>query len=130
MNAAKQPNPYHKNNLCTKCRNSCGDSNRSGFRMASRNSKGFTLVELVVGIVVMAIALTFMANVFFSNPQRSVEPVLQIRAAEIGQGLMDEILAKKLRREHSAGWATGLFRKDSGLFNSSPWARILFMYWQ
>ncbi len=58
-------------------------------------AKGFTLIELVVGIVVMAIALTFMINIFFTNPGRSVEPLLQIRAAEFGQALMEEILSKK-----------------------------------
>lgn len=55
---------------------------------------GFTLIELVVGIVVMAIALTFLSTVFFGKAGRSVEPLLQIRAAEFGQALMDEILAK------------------------------------
>jgi MSHA pilin protein MshD len=60
-----------------------------------KNQQGFTLVELVVGIVVMAIALTLLSTVFFSNPGRSVEPLLQMRAAEFGQALMDEILSKK-----------------------------------
>jgi MSHA pilin protein MshD len=58
------------------------------------HQKGFTLVELVVSIVVTAIALTYLSVVFFSAPERSVEPMLQIRAAELGQSLMDEILAK------------------------------------
>lgn len=55
---------------------------------------GFSLVELVVGIVVMAIALTYMSTVFFSSAGQSVEPMMQIRATEFGQSLMDEILAK------------------------------------
>ena len=59
-----------------------------------RRALGFSLIELVVAIVLIAIALTFMANMFFSNPGRSVEPLLQIRAAEFGQGLMEEIQAK------------------------------------
>lgn len=56
--------------------------------------RGFTLIEIIVGIIVSAIALTFITTVFFSNAGRSVEPILQIRAAEFGQALMDEILAK------------------------------------
>ncbi|ARN73586.1 type II secretion system protein [Oceanicoccus sagamiensis] len=60
-----------------------------------RRNKGFTLIELVVGIVVIAIALTLLSNVFFNSASRSVEPMLQIRAAEFGQALMDEILSKK-----------------------------------
>jgi len=57
-------------------------------------AKGFTLIELVAAIVLMAVALTFMISLFFANPGRSVEPLLQIRAAEFGQALMEEILAK------------------------------------
>ena len=40
-----------------------------------RRALGFSLIELVVAIVLIAIALTFMANMFFSNPGRSVEPL-------------------------------------------------------
>ncbi len=64
-------------------------------RVAIARQAGFTLVELVVGIVVMAIALTLLTSVFFAGSGRSVEPILQIRAAEFGQALMNEILSKK-----------------------------------
>lgn len=59
-----------------------------------RRQAGFTLIELIVGLVITAIALSALSVVFFSAPQRSVEPVLQIRATELGQSLMQEILAK------------------------------------
>lgn len=58
------------------------------------SARGFTLVELVVGLVITAIAMTFLSVVFFNSPERSVEPIFQIRASELGQSLMDEILAK------------------------------------
>lgn len=57
--------------------------------------QGFTLIELIVGLVLMSVALTFLTTMFFSNPGRSVEPLLQIRAAEFGSALMGEILSKK-----------------------------------
>ena len=60
----------------------------------SNSQRGFSLVELVVGLVLTALALTFVSTVFFSAPERSVEPMLQVRASELGQALMDEILAK------------------------------------
>ena len=41
-----------------------------------------------------ATVMSFLAVMFFNAPSRSVEPMLQIRAAELGQSLMDEILAK------------------------------------
>lgn len=77
--------------------------NELGIERYKTAHSGFTLVELVTGIVVMAIALTFMMNVFFSNPGRSVEPILQIRAAEFGQALMDEILAKNFDQTTPVG---------------------------
>lgn len=64
---------------------------------------GFTLIEIVVGIVVSAIALTLLSVLFFSNAGRSVEPILQIRAAEFGQALLDEILAKKFDQKTPVG---------------------------
>lgn len=63
-------------------------------KQRARCQSGFSLIEIVVGIVVSAIALTFLSTLFFSNAGRSVEPLLQVRAAEFGQALMDEILSK------------------------------------
>lgn len=69
----------------------------------SSDQAGFTLVEVVIGIVVAAIALAFITSLFFSNAGRSVEPVLQIRAAEFGQALMDEIIAKPFDEQTPLG---------------------------
>lgn len=63
-------------------------------RYSTTAARGFTLVELVVGMVVMSIALTYLTSVFFASPQRSVEPMLQARASGFAQALLDEILAK------------------------------------
>lgn len=65
--------------------------------------KGVTLVELIVGLVITGITLAALSVVFFSAPQRSVEPVLQIRAAELGQSLMQEILAKPYDEQTPVG---------------------------
>jgi MSHA pilin protein MshD len=64
-------------------------------RQGGKNNSGFTLIELVVGIVVMALALSILTGVFINRAGRSVQPILQIRAAEFGQALMEEILSKK-----------------------------------
>ncbi|MCP3908392.1 MAG: type II secretion system protein [Oceanicoccus sp.] len=90
--------------------------------LAAKRAAGFTLVELVVGIVVMAIALTLLTSVFFSSAGRSVEPILQIRAAEFGQALMGEVLSKKFDHLTPEGGvpactactASGAFGPDGG----------------
>lgn len=67
----------------------------SGYFPAAKSQSGFTLVEVIVGIVVSAIALTFLSTLFFSNAGRSAEPIIQIRAAEFGQALLEEIISKR-----------------------------------
>ena len=59
-----------------------------------RQSAGFTLVELVIGITIMAIALLVMTGVLFPQAQRSTDPWFQVRSAELAQSFMNEILAR------------------------------------
>lgn len=74
-----------------------------GSRPGGRRHSGFTLVEVIVGIVVTAIALTLIGSLFFSAPSRSIEPLLQIRAVEFGQALMEEVATKKFDELTPAG---------------------------
>ncbi|WP_432460151.1 type IV pilus modification PilV family protein [Agarivorans sp. QJM3NY_25] len=71
--------------------------------------RGFTLIELVVGMVVMAIALVVISSFMAPLARRSIDPVYQIRAAELGSSLMNEILTKSFdqRSDHTGG---GLWR--------------------
>ena len=55
---------------------------------------GFTLIEVVSSIVVTALAFTALANFFFNQSGRSIEPIFQIRAAKLGEAIMDEIIAR------------------------------------
>lgn len=56
---------------------------------------GFTLIELIVFIAVIAIALTGVLLAINQSTARSVDPMINIRAAELGQTYLDEILPKK-----------------------------------
>lgn len=68
--------------------------NKSPAKLTQQAASGFTLIELVIGIALSATIFTFLSILFFSAPQRSIEPLYQIRAAEFGQALMSEILSK------------------------------------
>lgn len=59
-----------------------------------RVSRGFTLVELVVFMVVISIALVGVMQVFQQAAVNSVDPVIQSRALECAQAKMDEILSR------------------------------------
>lgn len=56
--------------------------------------QGFTLIEIIVGIVTLGISLVLLSVIIFPQAQRSAEPILQARAATLGQALLDEIMGK------------------------------------
>ncbi|MFT2092267.1 type IV pilus modification PilV family protein [Paraglaciecola sp. 2405UD69-4] len=56
--------------------------------------KGFTLIELIIGMIVFAIALVAFTSLIMPQAKRSVDPIFQVRAAELGQSFINEITAK------------------------------------
>ncbi len=77
--------------------------------MRPRFTAGFTLIELIVGIVVMAIALVVISSFLVPQARRSIEPVYQFRAAELASSMMNEILSKSFD-EYSDHTGGGLWR--------------------
>lgn len=69
---------------------------------------GFTLLELIVGVVVLGIALLMISSILGPMYVRSSEPWHQVRAAELGHSLMNEILARSFDENSSRG--TNLLR--------------------
>ncbi|MFM4649567.1 type IV pilus modification PilV family protein [Aeromonas bivalvium] len=65
-----------------------------------KRARGFTLIELVVGIVLLSVALTGILGLLISQAPQSVDPVQQVRAAQLAQRLLGEILQKSFD-EHS-----------------------------
>lgn len=55
---------------------------------------GFTLVELVIGMLVLAVALTLITSVLGPMLRSSSETWHQVRAAELGHSLMNEITSR------------------------------------
>ena len=55
---------------------------------------GFTLIELVIGFIAFAIVITLITGLIVPQATRSVDPIFQVRATELAQGLIDEINAK------------------------------------
>lgn len=76
-----------------------------------KKQAAFTLVELVIGIVVLAIALTVITGVLGPLYQRSTDPWHQVRAAELGHSLMNEIMARSY--DENSDRAGGEYRCDS-----------------
>ncbi|EWH08752.1 prepilin-type cleavage/methylation-like protein [Catenovulum agarivorans DS-2] len=56
--------------------------------------QGFTLIEIVIGIVVLAITFSYFTHVLTNSNKFVADPWYQVRASELGSSLLNEILAK------------------------------------
>lgn len=62
--------------------------------MMHRTQSGFTLIELVAGITAFSIVITIIVSLVVPQGARSAQPLFQVRATELAQGLLNEITAK------------------------------------
>ena len=63
-------------------------------RTEMKRNRGFTLFEIIVTIVVIALAATALMSVFSSTVATSADPVLEHQATAIAEAYMEEILLK------------------------------------
>lgn len=64
-------------------------------------------MELVLGIVVFAIAMSLFLSLIVPQARQSADPILQVRASELAQSLMSEIVSKSFDENSSRGGGTG-----------------------
>jgi MSHA pilin protein MshD len=76
-------------------------------RAKSGSQKGFTLVELVIGMVVFAVAMVSLTNVFLPQVRKGIDPIWQVRAVTLAQSLTSEIRAKAFDENSGAGGSGG-----------------------
>jgi len=57
-------------------------------------NKGFTLIELVFGIVVLSIAMTLMMTMLVSQSNDSLAPLYRFRSVTLGQSVIASLLQK------------------------------------
>jgi len=55
---------------------------------------GFTLIEIVVGIVVLAVSLTIVTSVFLPQANKMTTPMYQIKATALGKSIMNQVLIR------------------------------------
>ena len=80
--------------------------------------KGFTLIETIVGIVVLAISFSVLTSLVFPVAEQSAEQLHQIKAAELAQSLLNEIQNKVF--DENSDMAGGRVRcGESGAINCS-----------
>ncbi|MGR5176802.1 type IV pilus modification PilV family protein [Vibrio parahaemolyticus] len=87
--------------------------------LARRANRGMTLIESVVAMVILAIALITLTSFLFPSVKKSAMPHYEVRAAALGQTVLNQILAVSFD-EHSDREG-GLVRCDeSGVLCTPP----------
>ena len=65
--------------------------------------QGFTLIEIIVGIVVLSIAFSIFTTLIYPLANQTAKQVHQIKAAELGQSMINEIMAKAFDEKSDPG---------------------------
>lgn len=72
------------------------------------NTKGFSMIEIVIFIVVFSIGVIGMMTLFSNVLDKSSDPTIRLRSIQVIQATMDEILAKKWDEATNNGGGTVL----------------------
>ena len=67
--------------------------------VSGRRQRGVSLIELIVGIVVLAIALSLVTAVLGPLYIKSTDPWHQVRATELGQSMLNDIMARSFDQQ-------------------------------
>jgi prepilin-type N-terminal cleavage/methylation domain-containing protein len=65
------------------------------FRIITPNSKGFTLIETIITLVVLSIAAVGVLSVYTNGMKGSANPLILSQATQLAQGEMDNIMGQK-----------------------------------
>ncbi len=60
-------------------------------RITSRHLRGFTLIEIILGIVILGIAITGILSVLLAQAEKSVVPVFEAKAAVIADQIISRL---------------------------------------
>lgn len=82
------------------------------------HSRGFTLVEIIIGIVVLSISLSIISTLIVPADEKSADQILQVKAAELGQSLLNDISSRAF--DQNSDMAGGLVRCGEPGDGSNP----------
>ncbi len=73
-----------------------------------KDQRGFTLIELIIGIVILTISLAIVGTLIAPAEEKSADNVLQIKASELAQSLMSDITSRAF--DNNSDMSGGLIR--------------------
>lgn len=69
-----------------------------------KKQRGITLIEMIVAIVILAIALIGISQAIQGGAQRSADTLVEVRAIALAQAYLDEIMGKRFdEKAHNSG---------------------------
>lgn len=74
------------------------------------NARGISLVEMIVAMTALSIVMVLVVNVIVQHSVQSADPMLSLRASELGRAWMDEISNKAF--DENGDLNSGTFRCD------------------
>ncbi len=74
--------------------------------VVSKREQGFTLIESIIAIIVLAVAMVTLTSFLFPQIQQSGRPHYQVRASALAQSVMTEVLARGFdhHSDFDGGW--------------------------
>ena len=85
---------------------------------------GVSLVELIVFILVIGIASAALFQVYSYSVVRNVDPIIQVRALELAQTRLDEVLALKYDANTPTGGIPACGATNGAACNNTPDANM------
>ncbi|MCU7994143.1 type II secretion system GspH family protein [Shewanella glacialipiscicola] len=76
------------------------------FLRKQSSSKGFTLIELVVGMLVIGIAIVMLTSMLFPQADRAASTLHRVKSAELAHSVMNEIWGKRYDQNTNANGGT------------------------
>ncbi|AZG71841.1 prepilin-type N-terminal cleavage/methylation domain-containing protein [Shewanella livingstonensis] len=68
---------------------------KTQFHCLLASTRGFTLIELVIGMMVIGIAIVMLTSMLFPQADRAAATLHRVRSAELAHSVMNEIWGKR-----------------------------------
>ncbi|MGE6380888.1 type IV pilus modification PilV family protein [Shewanella baltica] len=72
----------------------------------AKPQQGFTLIELVIGMLVIAIAIVMLTSMLFPQADRAASTLHRVRSAELAHSVMNEVWGKRYDQNTNANGGT------------------------
>ncbi|MDD8060251.1 MULTISPECIES: type IV pilus modification PilV family protein [Shewanella] len=79
------------------------------------HTKGFTLIELVIGMMVIGVAIVMLTSMLFPQADKASATLQRVRSAELAHSVMNEIWGKRYDQNTNANGGVPACNSGAGL---------------